>query len=524
MMRNDRIKKAIAVALCLLLCAGACGCEQKEQVVPDIPLSASVPPGKENAMQQSFTASLYFAATDNRKLTVETRKLTISPGISRAEAALRALLEGPRSQSVQSVVQWGIGFDSIEISDAVCNVFLTGEVELDEKQWLITRAAVASTVFATADADFVNLYYNRMEPGYHGRPLGAIGPIFETLDAYVRNIELEYEALEEERAASAGSTSAEIRNCTLYYLAENERFLTAAGELVSYDGAATIDDIASVLLTRLCTNEDPENLHKSAVPENLALMEGPRIVIPAVVDAAGENEPDPAALPEGVQALRQPAIVELTIQEPDEAFNQELLAASITLTLTGYLPWIEGVRLWIAPEGGTPYLFQGKDRLTREAFSNHIGHTVTLAYPQEDGTAFCSVPWTLSSQEAYDPFMRLAAYLDAEPSPGVRGAVFTQADIRDVYASDDTMIVDWNAGFTEKLQALAEDEDSPLPRDRRAWLFVYGVIDTLTEMPGIQRVWMLEDGRKLGMAADIYLGNALLRNPGILADAADGTQ
>ncbi|MDD4075975.1 MAG: GerMN domain-containing protein [Eubacteriales bacterium] len=522
-MLKKRMERLLAALLCLLLCAICVGCEEKAQVVPEIPTSASMPPAKAEAGKQSFTASLYFTATDNRKLSVETRKIELQPGMSRVEATLRALLEGPRSQSVQSVVQWGIRFDSVEISDSVCNVFLSGEITLDEKQWLITRAAVASTVFAAAEVSFVNLYYNDMEPGYHGRPLGAIGPIFESLDAYVRNIELEYEALEEERTANNGSTSSEMRNCTLYYLSENERFLTAAGGLISYEGASTIDSIASTLLTRLCTNEDLENLHKPAVPTDLSLQVEPEIVLSPTADAA--DEPAGADVPlTDLQTMRQPGIVELTIREPDAAFDKELLAASITLTLTGYLPWIEGVRIWIAPEFGEPYLLQGRDSMTRKMFADKIGHTVTFAYPQTDGAAFCSVPWTVGGQEAYDPYARLAAYLEAAPSPGVRAADFTEADLRDVYASGDMMIVDWKEGFADTLRALSAKAEQPLPRERRAWLFVYGVIDTLTEMPGIQRVWMLEDGRKLGMVGDLYLGNALLRNPGVLEDAAGGAQ
>ncbi len=455
-MRENGMKRLLAAALCLLMCAAGLGCEKKEQFVPDIQLSASRPPAKEEAQRQSFTASLYFAATDNRKLSVETRKLELSPGMSRAEAALRALLEGPRSQAVQAVVQWGLRFESIEISDAVCNVFLAGEVELDEKQWLITRAAVASTVFATADVSFVNLYYNRMEPGYHGRPLGAMGPILETLDAYVRNIELEYEALEEERAAGVSTTSFEIRNCTLYYLSENERFLAAAGGLVSYEGAAAIDSIAATLLTRLCTNEDADNPHKSAVPANLTLMEPPKIIMPQTAGEETQNQGDPNI---NMQVMRQPGIVELTVQEPDAAFDREMLAASITLTLTGYLPQIEGVRLWIAPAVGDAYLYENKDLLTREMFSADIGHTVPLAYPQEEGAAFCRVAWSVGGEGAYDPRTRLAAYLEAEPAPGVRCADFTEADIRDVYLSGDMLVVDWNTGFANKLSALAVKED-----------------------------------------------------------------
>ena len=49
-------------------------------------------------------------------------------------------------------------------------------------------------------------------------------------------------------------------------------------------------------------------------------------------------------------------------------------------------------------------------------------------------------------------------------------------------------------------------------------MFIYSVVNTLTELEGVSRVWMLEDGKKLGSVDEIYLGNALMRNPGILVD------
>lgn len=39
-------------------------------------------------------------------------------------------------------------------------------------------------------------------------------------------------------------------------------------------------------------------------------------------------------------------------------------------------------------------------------------------------------------------------------------------------------------------------------------------MNTLTDMPMISSVWMLENGKKLDTVGQIYLGNALVRNPG----------
>ena len=78
--------------------------------------------------------------------------------------------------------------------------------------------------------------------------------------------------------------------------------------------------------------------------------------------------------------------------------------------------------------------------------------------------------------------------------------------------------MNWKAGFTEKLQALLEYADFEVPANRREQLFIYSVVNAITEIQGIHRVWMLEDGNKLGAVGELYLGNALLRNPGIMID------
>ena len=96
--------------------------------------------------------------------------------------------------------------------------------------------------------------------------------------------------------------------------------------------------------------------------------------------------------------------------------------------------------------------------------------------------------------------------------------LFTADDIQSVYVIGDLAVLNWQRGFAEKLTALMEAEDFNLPKERRERLFIYSVVNAISEIPGIQRVWMLEDGKKLGAVKDIYLGNALMRNPGIMID------
>ena len=52
----------------------------------------------------------------------------------------------------------------------------------------------------------------------------------------------------------------------------------------------------------------------------------------------------------------------------------------------------------------------------------------------------------------------------------------------------------------------------------RETLFIYGVVNTLTDMPMISSVWMLENGEKIAQVNKIYLGGALVRNPGLIVE------
>ena len=93
---------------------------------------------------------------------------------------------------------------------------------------------------------------------------------------------------------------------------------------------------------------------------------------------------------------------------------------------------------------------------------------------------------------------------------------FTAEMIREVYTSEETVIIDWERGFTQTMLSMIGSSNSPLPADRREQLFVFGVINSVTDIPGFSKVWMLENGKRLGSIERIYLGNPLLNNPGIM--------
>ena len=71
---------------------------------------------------------------------------------------------------------------------------------------------------------------------------------------------------------------------------------------------------------------------------------------------------------------------------------------------------------------------------------------------------------------------------------------FTADDISGVYKTDNTIVIDWKAGFTDKLRAyINSEDDTGIPQENRERAFIFSI-------------------------DKIYLGNSLMRNPGILVN------
>lgn len=211
-------------------------------------------------------------------------------------------------------------------------------------------------------------------------------------------------------------------------------------------------------------------------------------------------------------------IISIEIERPQLDYAIDVMCGALTLTLTGYIPNCRGVRLAFTDEDGTAEHFPPSGYYTRKDFSDRVGYSIDLSYPDANGQSLHRVDRAVPSAAVYDPMLRLSELFISPADPGVMYPFFVKTDIQSVYIIGSLAVVDWRAGFSDKLRALIKTNETTIPKDRRERLFVYSVVNTLTELPGVSRVWMLENGKKLGLADKIYLGNALLRNPGILAD------
>lgn len=121
----------------------------------------------------------------------------------------------------------------------------------------------------------------------------------------------------------------------------------------------------------------------------------------------------------------------------------------------------------------------------------------------------CLIPY----QKQFDPEYRMRLFLDVYASlpqlESVAGLEFAS-----IYVSGGTAVVNWRAGFAERLSAIFAD-DLFADANKQLQLFIFGAVNTLCELEEVSSVIMLDGGRRMGRIGNIYLGNRLYKTPGI---------
>lgn len=511
-------------ALTALMMAGLmllCACEGKAEAVPEMTLSTYVPHKGEE--QASFEAKLYFLSDDGLYLSVEEREIQYDSEKSRAEAAVKALIDGPESSVLKPSVPGGMALQRVESSYEACNVYLLASHTPEAREWLTARAAIAATVFACEDIPAVNLYLNGMALGYYGRAMGAMQPISTTLDAHIVNLQQEYKEI----YSAMDSGIYENRAATLYFTDNTNTLLIAKNITLNYDSSEPAEAIAALLVNKLMTGVGELS---AVLPEDFALA-GPVEITPLQYpEQGGDPEEGDSPHPDDMlpgeiieeqdpgMARGEPSVITLNIREPETPYSMEVMCGALTLTLAGYIPDIQGVAINMVDDSGKGVSLGTDAYFTREDFSDMIGRIVHISCPDKDGMMLRREPRAMASVDSYDPRHILGELFADEDASGGMYAYFSADDVDDVYITGSTVVVDWKSGFEEALRSFAADDGIEMPQDKRERMFIYSVVNTLTELEGVSRVWMLEEGKKLGSIDEIYLGNALMRNPGIMVD------
>ncbi len=287
--------------------------------------------------------------------------------------------------------------------------------------------------------------------------------------------------------------------------------------MFSYDAKTSKEKIAELAINNLTKPLDNTQGLQSALPNGFELI-SVHFDSDMVSQNTTENKPESETLP-AQSTLSDGDVLNLVLAKPKTCYDMKNMCGALTMTLTGFIPNICGIRISIQDHNGNTNALYNGEVLTRAMFSDQIGHTIPLDYPLENGTGFATMNQVVAGMDSYTPSIRLQALLDYQQASQKLFPNFSGSDVKDIYITGNTAVIDWKEGFSKKLKTIQETGNSELSQERRIWLFLYSIINTMTEFPGVQKVWMLENGQKLGTQGGVYLGNALMRNPGVLVDA-----
>ena len=506
---SRRVKAAKTVSLILALALTAAffgGCMTEDSYTPELPVSYDKPPApsEDAGAQGRFDAKLYYISEDGLKLAPEERTVLCEEGEGMAFSTIKALMTGPNSPTSRRSVPSRLKLDKVEETMGICNVYLSGGFPSSENDWLIARLAIAATLGDTIGARAVNVFYNGKEQGYNNRPIGEARYSGESVDAYISAMEEAYG----KRMGSGEAGKYISQSVTLYFTNVEKTLIAAQSADITVSADASVMELVEVLTAKLAGGVSSEHALEPVLPADFMLCEEPRI---SVFGESSDPDSSSSSLP-----LYAPKIIELTITPPAMEYDQRIMCAALTMTLTGYLPGISGIKLYILNDDGTKQqLYPDMDYLSRDTYTDMLGTSISVDYPDENGLMLKKGSKIVYSSEQYDLAVRLRALLEANNESGTDIAGLTADDINRIYLVDSTAVIDWKEGFTKKLRD-ALGGDASAAGDREELLMIYSIINTLTELPYVRRVWMSEQGQKLGMINRIYLGNPLLRSPGLI--------
>lgn len=502
------MKRILAAMLAAALaCLGGCAAQVEERPMADID-GMAIEPGCEAPVQDACAAreeivTLYFLSEDGKRLVPTARTIEVGGGMSSAEAALYALLEGPYTDEAARLgVTWPdmgpLGTARrMELSGTVATVDLPARVrELAPDKLYAVRQAVTNTLTEFAPIAYVNVLTGGREEGFNLRATLPVGTMTRSPDL---DVSAQYDRMDEQEQGAI------TRLTTLYFPTADGRMLLPEVRSVVYAAASPIEYLYTLLreLGKGATGE----LCAGEIPAPMAyLVEMPEIVR----TDDGAYRAIELRLSDGIDGALQKA-----------GLTRAVYLAMLTDTLMGFVPGVEGLTFVIGGEritglaesetpDGRAVAFE-QSLVTRSAFAGYAAAPCVLYAAAEDAPGRLQrVSRAVSESGQNDPRERLLALirLSGEEDVSALPASLGPQDILAVSVGEEHIAVNLSGAFAGALGSLTPE------RER---LSVYAMVNTLTEGTQAQSVIFFFDGeQRQTLAGGLEMRGKLTRNPGMV--------
>lgn len=491
--------RLIALLLCASLCMG-CGIRpqdpttsQEAYSLPSLKSPWEAPIG-DAGLAAEAVIPLYLPSRDGQRLLTVYETLPVICGMHPAEAAVRALLAHPGTESVRpvggSVSLTLAGSDPVEISGGVCTVNLSASaMALSQQDFYTACLALTSTLCSLEGVRSVNILVagravSMDAAGY--LPLGTLTPpggqdlpvLWEQLAA--RRIPVGEEP--GSMPLSAGAT--------LYFPLEDGSGVVPEVRAISFPGQHPQQLILQLMAA---LSEGPRTLTGvSAFPDWITAMP----VMPVVTELNSGGRRVTLCFPEDMKT-----------RIAASGTDASCCFAALVMTLTTFVPALEQVciilgedaltSLYNSPQGS--HLFPGGVH-TRRDYSGFL--MAQTAVYQPDGQLLTPGVAVLPYRSAHSP----RSLLTALSAAGTLPQGLTDADILGLAVRDGTLLIHLSARY----QAAIHRNDG----DQR--LMAYAVVNTLCEALQVRRVRFFFGGEVPQEEGGLMWGGEFLYNPGLI--------
>ena len=429
-----------------------------------------------------------------------------------AEATLRQLFAFPGSDSAQPLcreVHLQLSpVNPVEISGGTATVNLgASALTLSHGDFYVVCQAIANTLTQWGDIRYVNVLVSSTQPGLD---VGANVP----MGCFVQNLSDSIDALAATaETASSGTADRRISlTAALYYPAYSGRGILAEARSVSFASRSK-----PVLIEGLLDA-------MSQTPQQLTN-------VPALPDLSSFLSEAPAVQEIAVTG-GQRAVLRF-----QQSFNDALIAAgiprsvmlaAITYTVTGFVPGISGVTVYIGEElihsvvpggvyegAGETIRFSG-DVMRRGDFSRFLLDNCTLYFGDGAGRLTAvrrPVPYYETRSARYLLGCLMQGPQPVDGSSGGQAVLpmdMKDADLLGVGLDDGVMLLN----FTQHFASAAAGYDAAAER-----LLVYSIVNTLCELPAVRGVSFFINGvQPETLAGGLYLPGDFLKNGSIVRE------
>ncbi|MBE5781776.1 MAG: hypothetical protein E7329_00510 [Clostridiales bacterium] len=469
----------ILCLLCACVLLSGCGA-QNPSAAPNVTLppveSKHIAP--ENDVNQTYiqTALLYLPSVDGTRLLSVPETLTLSASHSNAEALCRALLVHPGTELAAPLGE-GVALslastDAVEVSGGVATVSLSASaLRLSHEALFTVGQALANTLCQFGDISYVNVLIAGVQPGLD---------IAATLPAgcFQSNTREDLSTLWA-RASAPKTAARRAISAALYYPATAGKGILCEARTLSFAEISPAA-MAQTLLEALSSGAE--------------YLPG----LPKYPDLVGLLSEEPVL--EETGGMRRLAL------HFDEALNAQLLeagitrsvmVASLTYTLTTFLPGLDGISISIGSErltaltpsatytgaGETIYFADGLIR--RRDFVSFLLDECTLYFATREGMlqkVSRAIPFyeARNARALVNQLILGPQSIDSVSalSPALPQAL-RDADLLGVALDGDTLVLN----FSSQLPMLCEGMDETQER-----LLIYSLVNTLTELSPVKKV------------------------------------